>query len=82
METLSLFLASTPPPDPNQLRPGLSAEQVSPGVIGFFATFFVVIALIVLIVDFTRRQRRLRYRIAYAQQQEAEQSEHGQDDKS
>lgn len=71
---LSVFLETTPPADPNQLMPGLEAEQVSPGVIGFFATFFVVVALAALILDFTRRQRRLRYRLAYAAEQEAQEA--------
>lgn len=71
---LSVFLETTPPADPNQLMPGLEAEQVSPGVIGFFATFFVVVALAALILDFTRRQRRLRYRLAYAAEQEAQET--------
>lgn len=67
---MTLFLETTAPADPNQLMPGLEAEQVSPGVIGFFATFFVVVALAGLIVDFVRRQRRLRYRMAYAAERE------------
>lgn len=71
---LTVFLETTAPADPNQLMPGLEAEQVSPGVIGFFATFFVVVALAALIVDFMRRQRRLRYRMAYAREREAQQA--------
>lgn len=72
---LSVFLETTPPADPNQLMPGLEPEQVSPGVIGFFATFFVVVALAALILDFMRRQRRLRYRLAYAAEQEARENQ-------
>lgn len=68
---LTLYLQTAAPSDPNDLMPGLEPEQVSPGVIGFFATFFVVLALTVLILDFMRRQRRLRYRMAYAREREA-----------
>lgn len=75
---MTLFWATTPPADPNQLMPGLEAEQVSPGVIGFFATFFLVVALVLLLVDFTRRQRRLRYRMAYAAEQEQLEAQHAQ----
>ncbi|MDO5617523.1 hypothetical protein [Kocuria sp.] len=70
-----MFLETTAPADPNQLMPGLEPEQVSPGVIGFFATFFVVVALAALILDFMRRQRRLRYRMAYAAEREAQEAQ-------
>ncbi|KAA9394620.1 hypothetical protein FCK90_05450 [Kocuria coralli] len=76
---LTLFLEATPSADPNELMPGLEAEQVSPGVIGFLATFFVVVALALLIVDFVRRQRRLRYRMDYAREREAQEAREAQE---
>ena len=60
--------------DPNQLRPGLEAEQVSPGLIGFLITFVMVAVVVALIVDMVRRQRRLRYRADYARRREQEQA--------
>jgi hypothetical protein len=44
------------------LRPGLDADQVSPGPWGFFFTFALAAVVIVLIWDMTRRIRRVRYR--------------------
>jgi hypothetical protein len=44
------------------LRPGLDADQVSPGPWGFFFTFALAAVVVVLIWDMTRRIRRVRYR--------------------
>jgi hypothetical protein len=57
-----VVLATTPPSDSPSLRPGLEADQVSPGFLGFLATLFIVVLLMVLIVDMVRRIRRVRYR--------------------
>ena len=54
------------------LKPGLQPSQVSPGLLGFIATFVLVLAVIFLIVDFNRRNRRLRYRSEYAERRAAE----------
>ena len=35
--------------DPGELRPGLEAEQVSPGLLGFLITF-VMVAVVVLLL--------------------------------
>lgn len=37
-------------------------ELVSPGIIGFIATFFVAVATVLLIIDMVRRVRRVNYR--------------------
>ncbi|GAA1345558.1 hypothetical protein [Arthrobacter roseus] len=58
---LHLLLTATPPPG-GDLREGLNADQVSPGLTGFIATFAVVAVTILLILDMTRRIRRVRYR--------------------
>ena len=61
------WLTSTPPPaydgDP---------DLVTPGVIGFVATFVVALVTILLIVDMVRRVRRVRYREQVRQELEAE----------
>lgn len=72
---LSLYLQTSDATDPDQLRPGLEAEQVSPGLLGFLVTFLMVAAVILLILDLVRRQRRLRYRADYARRREAEEAE-------
>jgi hypothetical protein len=56
-------LATTPAPAPSpSLRPGLSQDQVTPGLLGFLLTAFIVLLTALLIVDMVRRIRRVRYR--------------------
>lgn len=58
-----LVLATTPAPSPTpSLRPGLSQDQVTPGLLGFLLTAFIVVLTALLIVDMVRRIRRVRYR--------------------
>ncbi|HSN37715.1 MAG TPA: hypothetical protein VLT34_15310, partial [Arthrobacter sp.] len=58
-----LVLATTPAPTPTpSLRPGLSQDQVTPGLLGFLLTAFIVVLTALLIVDMVRRIRRVRYR--------------------
>lgn len=58
-------LTTTPAPSPgprtNGLRPGLTEDMVTPGLLGFVMTAFMVIAVVTLMVSMTRRIRRLRY---------------------
>ncbi|WP_207771342.1 hypothetical protein [Arthrobacter sp. Bz4] len=59
-----LNLASTVSPVPDQedgLRPGLDPSQVTPGLLGFVFTLLMVIAVIFLIRDMSKRIRRVRY---------------------
>lgn len=58
---LAATVTPTPGDDPS-LRPGLDPAQVTPGLLGFLATLFLVIAVIFLIRDMARRIRRVRYR--------------------
>lgn len=44
----------------------------SPGITGFLVTMVLGIVIILLGLDLTRRQRRLRYRVDYAKAREAE----------
>ena len=70
---LTALAAATPAPSPeNTLRPGLDPSQVSPGLVGFLMTFVLTAAVVLLVIDFNRRNRRLRYRAQYAEQREAE----------
>jgi hypothetical protein len=50
-------MAATPTPDPN-----FDPNAVTPQWIGFLATFLVAVATVLLVVDMTRRIRRVRYR--------------------
>lgn len=65
------YLTVTPSPAPgpgqNGLRPGLSADQVTPGLLGFVMTAFMVVAVVALMVSMTRRIRRVRYRAQAAE---------------
>ena len=63
MHSLLLALATAPAPSPTpSLRPGLSEDQVTPGLLGFLLTAFIVVLTALLIVDMVRRIRRVRYR--------------------
>ncbi len=63
MHSLLIALATTPAPTPTpSLRPGLSEDQVTPGLLGFLLTAFIVVLTAMLIVDMVRRIRRVRYR--------------------
>jgi capsular polysaccharide biosynthesis protein len=58
MMSLLFVLEETP------LIPAIEVDpnSVTPGVIGFLATLFVAMGVVVIIVDMTRRVRRVRYR--------------------
>ena len=63
MHSLLIALATTPAPAPSpSLREGLSQDQVTPGLLGFLLTAFIVVLTALLIVDMVRRIRRVRYR--------------------
>ncbi len=47
-------------------------NSVTPGVIGFVITLFVALAVLFLIVDMSRRVRRVRYRALVNEQLDAE----------
>ena len=50
----------TPSPTPGEFTG--NENDVTPGVIGFVATAFIAVAAVLLIIDMTRRIRRVRYR--------------------
>jgi len=51
----------TPTPTPD-LAPGIDPNDVSPGLLGFLATFALVAMVIPLIISMNRHLRRARYR--------------------
>lgn len=60
-----ILLATTDPAVPTPgggLRPGLSEDQITPGLLGFVVTFSIVIIMFFLIRDMVKRIRRVRYR--------------------
>ena len=66
---LILWLEATPSPVPDFTG---DPNQVTPGVIGFVAIFLIAAATVLLLVDMTRRVRRVRYRAEVREQLEAE----------
>ena len=80
MHSLLIALATSPAPAPSpSLRPGLDQDQVTPGLLGFVLTAFIVILTAFLIVDMVRRIRRVRYR-AQVEEERAAAEAAGQDD--
>ena len=80
MHSLLTALATTPAPAPSpSLREGLSQDQVTPGLLGFLLTAFIVVLTALLIVDMVRRIRRVRYRAQVEEERAAaaEASVHG-----
>ena len=66
----SVWLAATPSPTPSGAP---NDDAVTPGVVGFTVTFLIAVAAVLLILDMTRRIRRVRYRAEIAQKLDAEQ---------
>ncbi len=60
---VAAFVADTETPDP---------DSVTPGVIGFIATFGVAVVTLLLVVDMVRRVRRVNYRAQVREELEAE----------
>lgn len=55
--TIASVVTATPAP-----TPGPDPSSISPGLIGFLATFALVVACIFLFVSMVRRVRRMQYR--------------------
>ena len=64
MNLFLLHLASTPKP--------FDEDSVTPTWVGFAFTFGIAVAVILLIIDMTRRIRRTRYRAEIRERLEAE----------
>ena len=69
---LIVWTADEPTPKPTM--PGFQGDEnmVTPGVIGFFLTFVVMVAAVLLIIDMVRRVRRVNYRVEIREKLEAE----------
>ena len=73
LTALALLPAMVPNPiDEGTLRPGLDPSQVTPGMAGFLMSLVLAVAVILLVLDFNRRNRRMRYRAEYAERRAAE----------
>jgi hypothetical protein len=59
---------------------GVDPNSVTPGVLGFLATFAVVVASILLFLNMNRRLRRMRHREEQARRQVQEKRADGTDD--
>ena len=68
MMTLLFALEETP------LIPAIEVDpnSVTPGVVGFLATLFVAMGVVVIIVDMARRVRRVRYRAEIVERLDSE----------
>jgi hypothetical protein len=60
---------TTPSPAPAYTG---NEDLITPGVIGFGVTFLIAVVTVLLLVDMTRRMRRLRYRSEIRQKLEDE----------
>ena len=71
-----VFLAD---PSPAPTPPAFTgdANAVTPGVVGFIATFFIAAVTVLLLLDMTRRVRRVRYRAEAQEKIAAEAAEAG-----
>ena len=58
MTLLDLLAAATPSPSPTPL----DEDTVTPGWVGFVFIFALALITVFLIIDMTRRVRRVRYR--------------------
>lgn len=68
----SIIPLQTPVPIPPS---GVDEQLVTPGVWGFVLTIAVVIAVVLLVIDMTRRIRRVNYRAQVREQLEVERLE-------
>jgi len=67
------FADPSPSPTPGEFTGDKNA--VTPGVIGFVATFFIAAVTVLLLIDMTRRVRRVRYRAEVQEKLAAEAAE-------
>jgi hypothetical protein len=65
-------LLAIPTPTPT---PGFDEDLVTPGIWGFVLTIAVIVAVIFLLIDMTRRIRRVNYRAQVQEQLAAEEAE-------
>lgn len=66
------LLTAIPSPSPS---PAFDPTSVTPGWIGFAITFGIALLTVALIIDMTRRVRRVRYRAEVTDMLDAEEAE-------
>lgn len=71
---LWLLRAATPSPTPGA---EIDPDTVTPGVIGFALTIVVAIAVVLLVIDMSRRIRRVNYRQQAIERLDAEEAAAG-----
>ena len=59
---LTTSTTQTATPGPQPIAPGIEPDLVTPGVIGFAFTAVFIVVVILLVIDMTKRMRRVRYR--------------------
>lgn len=66
----------SPEPSPNPSLGGFTGDpnEVTPGVVGFVVTFLIAAMTVLIILDMTRRVRRVRYRAEVQEKLAAEQA--------
>lgn len=69
---LTVWAVSTPSPLPAYEG---DVNLITPGVVGFTITFLIAIATVFLLLDMTRRVRKVRYRSEVREQIAIEQAE-------
>lgn len=70
MSIVQWVMTATPVPDPN-----FNPDTVTPTWVGFAVTFLIAVATVLLVMDMTRRVRRVRYRDEVRVKLEAERAE-------
>lgn len=73
---LWFLVAATPAPTPGA---EIDPDTVTPGVIGFALTILVAVAVVFLVVDMSRRIRRVNYRQQAIDRLDAEEAAAGKD---
>lgn len=71
-ETTDTNETTTITPDEPQLRPGLEETDVTPGLLGFLVTFGIAIGIIFILLNMTKRLRRLGHSTGSSHQVTAE----------
>jgi len=77
LATRAILWLETPTPSPTPGAYEGDPNLITPGVVGFVVTFFIAIATLLLILDMTRRVRRVRYRAEVQEKLAAERAGDG-----
>jgi hypothetical protein len=72
--TLGWLAEVTPEPTPSSTEPAFNPDTVTPGTIGFIVTLGVMVLAVLLIIDMTRRVRRVNMRAQVTEKLDAEEA--------